>query len=68
MKKRMKLFCGILVMICLVCASIAVVYAMGNMKTVGTTVINTDRAVLCTIAAVAVGVLVMMKRHYKRVK
>lgn len=68
MKKKMMLLCGMLAGICLFCGLIAAAYVMGSAGAAGSAVINTDKAILCTIAAVGVGVAVMLKRHYKRVK
>ena len=61
MKGTIKLCCGILFVLCVMCSSIAVAYAMGNAE--GTEVIHTGRAMMCTIIALSVVVLAVLKRH-----
>lgn len=69
MKSRMKLLCGVLACMSVLCCSAIIAYAMEHASTANTAMaVDTDKAIMCTVVAVLVGIATVVKRHHKRTK
>ena len=63
MKGKMKLAFGLIAVCCVICGLVAVAYIMGNVGKGSVEVVNTHKAILCTVLAIAAGGVTLLKRH-----